>query len=61
MGQGTVIVRKRKDPLSSEAMERIVEMLWNLRFGSITLVVNEGRVAQIDRTEKFRLNNRSGL
>lgn len=58
MAQGSVIVRKKEDPLSAEAVQRITEMLWSVRYGSITLVVSEGKVSQIDKTEKFRLNKR---
>ena len=49
-------------PLSSEA-ERLLEesitsvreALQNLRYGAISLTVHEGRVVQIDVTEKKRL------
>jgi|GEM_PF-3258412 len=50
-----VIVRKKQDVLPPEAVRKISEMLVSMRFGTITLVVNEGKVAQIDKMEKFRL------
>lgn len=41
-------------------LERLVrEALESIRFGTITLVVQDGRVIQVDKNEKIRLN-RSG-
>lgn len=55
MVQTPVIFRKRIDPLPQEAMQRIEEMIKAVSYGSITLVVQNGQLAQIDKTEKFRL------
>lgn len=41
--------------LLEEGMSGIREALGRLRFGSITLTVHEGRLVQIDITEKRRL------
>jgi hypothetical protein len=57
MAQTPIIIRKGVDPLPQDAMRRIAEMIRTVRFGSITLVVQDGKVAQIDKTEKFRLNS----
>lgn len=38
-----------------EAMERIQNFLRRLRFGAINVVIQDGVVVQIDRTEKNRL------
>ena len=32
------------------------DALRNVRFGTVTLVVQDGRIIQIERNEKFRLN-----
>lgn len=41
----------------SRDIERLVrEALSSIRFGTITLVVQDGRVIQVDRSEKIRLN-----
>ena len=38
-------------------LERLVrEALASIRFGTVTLVIQDGRVIQIDRNEKIRLN-----
>ena len=41
----------------SRDLERLVrEALTSIRFGTVTLVVQDGRVIQIDKNEKIRLN-----
>ena len=37
--------------------QQIVSMLQGIRFGSIEIVVHDGRIVQIDKYEKFRLKN----
>jgi len=39
------------------ALEVVSEALTRLRFGAINLVVHDGKVVQIDVTEKKRLND----
>lgn len=36
-------------------LEQIVEALQGLRYGTVTVVVQDGVVVQVDRTEKRRL------
>lgn len=41
-------------------LEKLVrEALSSIRFGTVTLVVQDGRVIQVDKSEKIRIN-RSG-
>lgn len=44
-----------KRPGTDIAMECVREALLNLRFGSVAITVHDGRVVQIDVTEKNRL------
>jgi hypothetical protein len=38
-------------------LEKLVrESLSSIRFGTVTLVVQDGRVIQVDKSEKIRLN-----
>lgn len=37
------------------AVERIREALRGLRFGAVTVIVHEGIIVQVERTEKLRL------
>jgi hypothetical protein len=46
--------------LWNRELERVVcEALQSIRFGTVTLVVQDGRVIQVDKNEKIRIN-RSG-
>ena len=41
-----------------DALERIQTALLGLRFGTVTAVVQDGIVVQVDRTEKIRIEKR---
>jgi hypothetical protein len=43
----------------SDWVDVIRQHVASLRFGVIQVVIHEGRVVQIERTEKYRLNSRS--
>ena len=59
MSKQHLIVRKSEGPHKSEALLRLEEMLRTVRYGSITLLIQDGKILQIDKTEKFRLNKHS--
>ena len=40
------------------ALDRIQEALRGLRFGTVTVVIQDGVVVQIERMEKLRLDSR---
>jgi hypothetical protein len=44
-----------RDVLAPQTMEAIRASLRGLRFGSVNIVVQDGIVIQVDRTEKRRL------
>ena len=44
------------DPWSRELERVIREALVSIKFGTITLVVQDSRVIQVDKSEKIRLN-----
>ncbi len=46
---------EQKEPWSSELELKIREALRAIRYGTITLVIQDGRVVQIDKSEKIRL------
>ena len=46
----------------SRELERLVrEALGSIRFGTVTLVVQDGRVIQVDKNEKIRLNRQGNI
>lgn len=48
------------EPLTSAAWEVIQGALRGLRFGQVLLVVHEGAIVQVERTERKRLSRMSG-
>jgi hypothetical protein len=38
-------------------VQAILQALTGLRYGQVTVIVQDGRVMQIDRTDRFRLPN----
>jgi hypothetical protein len=49
---------ERKDDLSEDKHEvvlRVIEVLRRIEFGTILLVVQDGKVVQFEMAEKFRL------
>ena len=43
---------------ADDGLERIIAALHGLRYGTVTAVVQDGVVVQVERTEKFRLGRR---
>lgn len=46
--------------LPAGAIDAIVQALEGLRYGQVTVTVQDGRVMQVDRTDRVRLNAESG-
>jgi len=46
------------EPPALDSLERIQNALRGLRFGEVTVIVQDGVVVQIERTEKLRLLRR---
>ena len=42
--------------VTKEDLEKIKEFLEEIRFGSVTVIVRDGKVVQIEKHEKVRLN-----
>ncbi len=49
-----------KTTQTQEIVRQIVPLLKDIRFGSIEIVIHDGRIVQIDRHEKFRANALTG-
>lgn len=43
--------------VTREELEKIKEFIETVRFGSVTVIVQDGKVIQIEKHEKLRLNN----
>lgn len=42
-------------PMSDAVLKALSEALRGIRFGTVTVIIQDGRVVQIDRTERQRL------
>jgi hypothetical protein len=47
--------RENDDTLTAGVERRIRDVLKEIRYGTLTLVVQDGKVIQIDKNEKIRL------
>ena len=45
----------RDDQRSAQALDKVRDALAELRFGTVTVVVQDGVVVQVERTETVRL------
>lgn len=48
----------RARPITPAQLEQILELAETIRYGSITLVFQDGALIQIDRNEKIRIPKR---
>jgi len=44
-----------KTPLSPADLQRLLGLISTIKYGSVTLVIQDGKVVQIDKNEKMRL------
>ena len=49
---------KNKPGLTQDATDTINNLLRGLRYGTILIVVQDGKIIQIEKTEKHRLKDR---
>jgi hypothetical protein len=50
-----------KDHRLNDINEQIALAVEGIRFGSVEIVIHDGKVVQIERKEKLRFENRSAL
>lgn len=44
-----------KTEVSEETLRKIKEFIEDIRFGSVTIIVQDGKVIQLEKQEKMRL------
>lgn len=55
MGQQPIIIRRKQADINTDALLKVSEILKTVSHGSITLIVQGGRVFQINKTENCKL------
>lgn len=46
---------EKRQTLDNNQIETLEKLLQDMKYGSITLIVQDGKVIQIDKTEKYRM------
>ena len=46
---------KKKSDNIDVSLTKVKEMIQDIRYGNVTLIVQDGKIIQIDKTEKVRL------
>lgn len=52
--------KEAPDPELSKGLEAVASALRGLKFGQVTVIVQDGVIVQIERTERTRLRRTSG-
>ena len=59
MVQGETILdkdgRAHKNNIEEKDVKKIIEFLETIQYGSVTVIVQDGKIMQIERNEKIRL------
>ncbi len=45
----------KKTQISDEDLKKVVQYIEEIQFGSVTLYIQEGRIVQIEKSEKIKL------
>ena len=48
---------ERKQALDNSHIDTLQKLLRDMKYGSVTLIVQDGKIIQIDKTEKYRIKN----
>ena len=51
------MLEHNKEILDRSHVRTIEDMLKDMKYGSITIIVQDGKIIQIDKTEKHRIRN----
>lgn len=46
---------EKRQILRNSQIETLEKLLQDMKYGSLTLIVQDGKVIQIDKTEKYRM------
>jgi len=52
------VIQCKRAPLCQEDLRNLLEIIEEVSHGSVTLIIQDGIVIQIDRNEKIRLRKR---
>jgi hypothetical protein len=53
----SVMKQEERSTFHESHIEKIEDLIGDLKYGSITIIVQDGRIVQIDKTEKYRIKD----
>lgn len=48
---------EKNNVLDASLLETIADMIKDIKYGSVNIIVQDGKVIQVDKTEKHRIKN----
>lgn len=48
-------LHEKSEPFTKDDFETLLEMVKSVKYGSVTLIIQDGKAIQIDKNEKVRL------
>lgn len=51
----TVNIKKVNEIISKENLDKLLNVISEVNFGTVTLIIQEGKIVQIEKNEKIRL------
>ncbi len=56
-GSGTMKVEKllRESPVNEQVSQKLNELIKGISYGTVTIVIQDGKIIQIEKNEKFRM------
>ena len=58
MSEESVVLHKKPPDSYPEEFGKLVEYVKSIKFGSVTVQIQDGRIIQIDKNEKFRFDKK---
>ncbi len=55
---GTIEIAKKMDESYPEEFSKLAEYVRSIKFGSVTVQIQNGKIIQIDKNEKFRFDKK---
>jgi hypothetical protein len=54
-GRTLIMTQDKASPLSEDELKILLEFIKSVKFGSVTLIIQDGKIVQMEKSEKVRL------
>jgi len=55
LSREVIKIGDKKIPICPDTLEKLVKIIESVQYGSVTMLIQDGKVTQIERNEKIRL------